>query len=58
MTACRERLFAVAGRLHGCRQPRTPPSSLGSGRRHHRLALAGLDHHEARPVERQLEGLA
>ena len=25
---------------------------------HHRLALAGLDHHEARAVEGQLEGLA
>lgn len=58
MTVCRERLFAVAGRLYGCRQPHDPPSSPGSGRRHDRLALAGLDHHEARAVEGQLEGLA
>ena len=58
ITACRERLFAVVGRLHGCWQPRARPSSLRLGRRHHRLALAGLDHHEARAVEGQLEGLA
>ena len=58
MTACRESLFAVAGRLHGCRQPHDPPSLPGSGRCHDRLALAGLDHHEARAVEGQLEGLA
>ena len=31
---------------------------INSGRRHHRLALAGLDHHEARTVEGQLEGVA
>ena len=58
MTACRERLFAVVVRLHGCRQPHDPPSSPRSGRCHDRLALAGLDHHEARAVEGQLEGLA
>ena len=58
MTACRERLFAIAGRLHGCRQPHDPLSSPGSGRCHDRLALAGLDHHEARAVESQLEGFA
>ena len=57
ITACRERLFAVVGRLHRCRQPHDPPSSPGSGRRHHRLALAGLDHDEARAVDGQLEGL-
>lgn len=37
---------------------RAPPSSPRSRRRHHRLALAGLDHDEARAVEGQLEGLA
>jgi hypothetical protein len=58
ITACRERLFAVVGRLHRCRQPHDPPSSPGSGRRHHRLALAGLDHDEVRAVDGQLEGLA
>ena len=36
----------------------TPSSSLSSARGRHRLALAGLDHHEARTVEGQLEGLA
>ena len=39
-------------------EPRDPPPSPGSGRCHDRLALAGLDHHEARAVEGQLEGLA
>ena len=58
IAACRERLFAVVGRLHGCWQPRARPSSPCSGRCHDRLALAGLDHHEARAVEGQLEGLA
>ena len=37
---------------------RAPSSSPRSGRGHHRLSLAGLDHHEARAVEGQLEGLA
>lgn len=58
MTVCRERLFVVAGRLHGCQQPHDPSSSPGSGRCHDRLALVGLDHHEARAVEGQLEGFA
>ena len=49
ITACRERLFAVVGRLHGCWQPRARPSSLRLGRRHHRLALAGLDHQKPGP---------
>ena len=31
---------------------------INSGRRHDRLALAGLDHHEVRSVEGQLKGLA
>ena len=31
---------------------------VNSGRCHDWLALAGLDHHEARVVEGQLEGLA
>ena len=31
---------------------------INSGRCHDWLALAGLDHHEARAVEGQLEGLA
>lgn len=58
ITACRERLFAVVGRLHGCWQPGARPSSPRSGRCHDRLAFAGLDHREAWPVEGYLEGLA
>ncbi len=37
---------------------RAPSSSPRSGRHHYRLALAGLDHDEARAVDGQLEGLA
>ena len=45
-------------RLNECCSHATPPPAPRSGRRHDRLALAGLDHYEARAVEGQLEGLA
>ena len=58
MTACRERPFLVVSRSRRSWLLSAPPSSPRSGLRDQWLALAGLDHDEARAVEGQLEGIA